>query len=542
MATLAQINDTLRDQTSSIEDGTRTTAGLRDRFGEFLDRQQGSGDKREQEIEERQKERRQRVMAQRPRGFSAGLQQGLGFGGGLNFGGIAQSILGAMGLAAGAIGLGAGRLLKFSPAIVALSDFGEKAIRGMVDYIDEEIEGVDFKEETKKRLTQGGQAAIAAKLLGAKGLFGPAIAGVIGAYGETGIQKFNEAFGNKDGTYNIPLTDIEIDTETEAFKDALAITAALIAPSLIKIAGKLAFKALKKVPLAGAAGAVSVALASMFGLKSSTGGIPPDPDEIKNNKKPTPKTKTVTVKPLAASSMMQFNSPPGSQKITPANINAMIGKSSGDPRVNIKPNPNKPGRVPFKFPQLEKAIENLKTSGDGLSKSVGKMLVVPAILYEYFSGLKNEELSDVPNVLKGTTNLLAEGTAGTFDFAANIANSIANMGIMGGNFVANQMGMEGTDLRFNTNIDTSGAVKRAINSYFAGTLATPSLNDAGMSPNIGLLPPGGLSAEGYTMGAGEKIETYNFRGGDANTTSQTIIQNVGTVVSPADHFLIQLND
>ena len=167
---------------------------------------------------------------------------------------------------------------------------------------------------------------------------------------------------------------------------------------------------------------------------------------------------------------------------------------------------------------------------------------MPAILYEYFSGLKNEELSDVPNVLKGTTNLLAEGTAGTFDFAANIANSIANMGIMGGNFVANQMGMEGTDLRFNTNIDTSGAVKRAINSYFAGTLATPSLNEAGMSPNIGLLPPGGLSAEGYTMGAGEKIETYSFRGGDANTTSQTIIQNVGTVVSPADHFLIQLND
>ena len=61
MATLAQINDTLRDQTSSIEDGTRTTAGLRDRFGEFLDRQQGSGDKREQEIEERQKERRQEL-------------------------------------------------------------------------------------------------------------------------------------------------------------------------------------------------------------------------------------------------------------------------------------------------------------------------------------------------------------------------------------------------------------------------------------------------------------------------------------------------
>ena len=58
MATLAQINDTLKDQTSSIEDGTETTAGLRERFGKFLDRQQGSGDKREIEIEARQKERR----------------------------------------------------------------------------------------------------------------------------------------------------------------------------------------------------------------------------------------------------------------------------------------------------------------------------------------------------------------------------------------------------------------------------------------------------------------------------------------------------
>ena len=42
MATLAQINETLRDQTSSIEDGTKTTEGLKDRFGKFLDRQQGS--------------------------------------------------------------------------------------------------------------------------------------------------------------------------------------------------------------------------------------------------------------------------------------------------------------------------------------------------------------------------------------------------------------------------------------------------------------------------------------------------------------------
>ena len=85
MATLAQINETLRDQTSSIEDGTRTTAGLRDRFSEFLDAAQKAGDSREDEIEERQKERRQRVIASRPTSFTQGLTQGLGFGNGFGF-------------------------------------------------------------------------------------------------------------------------------------------------------------------------------------------------------------------------------------------------------------------------------------------------------------------------------------------------------------------------------------------------------------------------------------------------------------------------
>jgi hypothetical protein len=349
MATLAQINDTLRDQTSSIEDGTKTTAGLKDRFGQFLDRQQGSGDKRENEIEARQKERRQRVMASRPTSFTQGVTQGLGFGGGLGFGAIAQKLLAGMGIAAGAIGLGAGKLLRFGPAIIALSDFGEKAIRGMVDYIDDEIEGVDFKEETKKRLTQGGQAAIAAKLLGAKGLFGPAIAGVIGAYGETGIQKFNEFFGKTDGKYNIPLTDVQIDTETQAFKDGLAIAAGIAAPGFLKFLGRGLLFFLKKIGAGRAAAAMGASVAAMLGIKNpfAASNVGPALDEIKKNK-PPPKPANLSVAPLS-----KYGIRPGSgTTMPPANNNV----------APVKPRPT----VPFKFPQLEGAGEKLKNIVKGM--------------------------------------------------------------------------------------------------------------------------------------------------------------------------------
>ena len=304
MATLAQINETLRDQTSSIEDGTRTTAGLRDRFGEFLDRQQGSGDKREQEIEERQKERRQRVMASRPTSFTQGLTQGLGFGGGFGFGAIAERILGAMGLAAGAIGLGAGRLLRLGPAIAVMSKFGEQAISGLVDYVDKEIDGLDFSAEAKETLTKGGQFALAARFAGIKSPLGLAMAGLVGAYGEETMRKVNEAFGNKDGVYTIPGTAIDIDTESQAFIGALGFAMAAIAPALLRFVGTRLAAALALLPVGRGVKALSAALGLAMGIKAVSGGAPPDPDEIKNNKKPTVKT----VKPITAASAMNFRS------------------------------------------------------------------------------------------------------------------------------------------------------------------------------------------------------------------------------------------
>jgi len=504
MATLAQINETLRDQTSSIEDGTRTTAGLRDRFGEFLDKQQGSGDKREQEIEERQKERRQRVMASRPRSFSQGLTQGLGFGG-LNFGGIAEKLLGAMGLAAGTIGLGAGKLLRFAPAIAVMSKFGEKAIGGLVDYIDGEILKTDFTEETKKRLTQGGQAAIATKLLGAKGLFGPAIAGVIGAYGETGIKKFNEFFGKTDGKYNIPLTDIEIDTETAAFRDGLAIAAGIAAPGFLKFLGRGLLFFLGRVGAGRAAVAMGAAVAGMLGLKNpfAATNVAPDPDEIKKNK-PKPKT----VKPITSASALNFRSAIKTTTTIPkaANINAMSFSTAADPRVNMKAaNLNNAPKVTTKstiFKKYDDAIIRMAEASDGLKKAVGKTFLPAALVYEYMSGLKDPALADTPDFMKGTVNLLAETTGGTIDLLSNGVNAMINLASMGVNRGLNQIGTDFQIPMLSMDSNLSGAIKRSVNSGFKN-FQLPTLNDQGMIDNIGLFPPN----VGLVPGGGAQIES-----------------------------------
>mgnify|MGYP001325181938 CR=1 FL=1 len=543
MATLAQINETLRDQTSSIEDGTKTTASLRDRFGEFLDRQKGSGDKREEEIETRRKERRQRVLASRPTSFTQGLTQGLGFGNGFGFGAIAQKILGAMGLAAGTIGLGAGKLLKFSPAIVALSDFGEKAIRGMVDYIDEEIEGVDFKEETKNRLTQGGQAAIASKLLGAKGLFGPAIAGIIGAYGETGIKKFNEFFGKKDGKYNIPLTDIEIDTETEAFKDALAISAALLAPSLIRMAGRLAWKGLRKVPLGRAATAVSVALSAMFGNKLSAGGTPVyDPNEAKNKGKGNVKF----TKPVGGTSMaMNFKAgikPPSTLSTQAANLAKapVIAANSNSAPSKKFMNINSPlggGKVPKSAAGLSAFMNSVSKFQKAMTSTLGVVSkFVPLIGVGLEAGLAqiNPNYSPEMDPLSKASASIITSPIALIDSLQNLtafANNMVNTGVNYG------LDAAGIDYQFGMMkySDMSGYIQREINKGYMSQLQNP--------PEIGFTPPNiGLAPEGFITDATfPNNPPVSFRGGDVSKTEQTIIQGVGQVISPADHFLVKID-
>tara|TARA_B100000963_G_scaffold174593_1_gene151878 strand:+ start:1102 stop:2739 length:1638 start_codon:yes stop_codon:yes gene_type:complete len=545
MATLAQINETLRDQTSSIEDGTRTTAGLRDRFGEFLDAAQKAGDSREEELEAKQKERNQRAIAQRPSSFTQGLKQGLGLPSGFGIGGIAQKILGAMGMAAGGIGLGAGKLLKFGPAIAVMSEFGEKAIGGLVDYVDKEIDGIDFSDEAKETLTKGGQFALAARFAGIKSPLGLAMAGLVGAYGEETMKKVNEAFGNEDGVYTIPGTAIDIDTESQAFIGALGYAMALIAPALIKFAGKRLALALALLPLGKGVKALSSALGLALGIKTISDGKLPPTDEIEKNKN---KNKTKTVKTLQKSlaaqnaARMMLMEPKGAG-LKPANLNAIISSTkTGDPRVDIKPNPNKAGKVPFRFPQLEGAFDKVKQSADGLAKSAGKMLVVPAILYEYLSGIGSEELKDTPDFLQGTTNLLAEATGGTLDFAGNLMGSILNAGIMSTNFAANKVGMDENLIGFRFKpSDYAGAIRRGVNSFFAGTLNTPALDSAGMSPRIDLFPPNSGLATADQFNAGgvgtlmvDESRTVNNMGGNMQVLSMPGQSDAFTLVKPTN--------
>ena len=515
MATLAQINETLRDQTSSIEDGTRTTAGLRDRFGEFLDRQQGSGDKREQEIEERQKERRQRVMASRPTSFTQGLSQGLGFGGGLNFGAIGEKILGAMGLAAGAIGVGAGKLLRLGPAIAVMSKFGEKAIGGFIDYIDGEIDSIDFSKAAKEDLTKGGQFALAARFLGFRNPLSIVLAGAVGAYGDEVIDIVNKRLKNEDGKFTIPFLEREVDTKSAEFQMALGTAVAAFAPTILSMSGGIIKQVLKKIPLGRAVQLVGLAAATFFGLRSGS-GAPPDPDEIKKNKKATVKT----VKPITAASAMNFRSAIQTTTTIPkaanVNVSPMNFRSGAQTNTSV---------IAKKY---DDAILRMAAASDGLKKAIGKTFLPAAIVYEYMSGLKDPDLANTPNFAKGTVNLLAETTGGTIDLLANGVNAMINLASMGINRGLNQLGSDAQIPMLSTSQDLAGSIKRSIDSGFANFGSGP----IGMAPpNVGLTPPELFNA--FPNGQVQFNDLSNNqqnRGGDMNIISIGNTMDMGSKV------------
>ena len=543
MATLAEINETLRDQTSSIEDGTRTTKGLRDRFGEFLDAAQKAGDSREDEIEERQKERRKRIIASRPTSFTQGLTRGLGFGNGFGFGEIAQKILGAMGVAAGTIGLGAGKLLRFGggfgAAIAVMSKFGEQAIGGLVDYVDKEIDGLDFSAEAKETLTKGGQFALAARFAGIKSPLGLAMAGLVGAYGEETMRKVNAAFGNEDGVYTIPGTAIDIDTESQAFLGALGLTMASIAPALLKFVGKRLALALALLPIGRGVKALSAALALAMGIpKAVSGGALPDPDEIKKNKKPPVKPKPIGGS-AAASRLLKFNNPLGKSRLIPGT-------------TKIKPafpkNPGYVGRGPDgKFMSFNNPLgESKVTKAGGISsflKSVSKFddalrlttkaFVPLGIAAEVAFAQNNPNFDGMDPVSKSAAGVLTsplslmDSLQNLYATANNLTNKAVNFGLDAAG-IDYQLGMMSM-------ADTAGTAQRAINRGYVNYLENPSAITAA-PPNIG------LSAEGFITDAlSNSNPPVNFRSGDTNVRNDTIIQGVGQVISPADQFLIQID-
>lgn len=506
MATLAQINDTLRDQTSSIEDGTKTTAGLKDRFGQFLDRQQGSGDKREDEIEARQKERRQRVMASRPASFTQGVTQGLGFGGGLGFGAIAQKLLAGMGLAAGAIGLGAGKLISFAPAIAVMSKFGEQAINALVDYVEKEyFDDKQLEPKTKKNLVDGVQTAIGARLLGVKSPLGLAIAGIVGAYGDTAIAAINKKFGKENGVYTIPGTELDIDTQSEAFISALGVTLSLVAPALLRFAGKGLLKLLLKMGAGRAAVAMGAAVAGMLGLKNpfAASGKPPPIDEMKdaNAKKPpgpvvTRKTPIPQVNAAAAAAarLQAINSPPTTGRKVSSygaptvrrdaqgrfrSLNDMVG-GGGRAEAVIKARKQADARI---------KIEAIKNSA-ALKKTAGLLLRVAgplALAYEGYRGANNKDLNNLPTGLAIGTQITTGYTLGILDLLQNGYTTLDNLSRQAMNFGLNAVGVDEA-YRFNMApmSDLAGGANRFLNKAYAPPKLPNISAIAPAPPNVGL--------------------------------------------------------
>ena len=480
MATLAEINETLRDQTSSIKDGTKTTASLRDRFGEFLDAAQKAGDSREDEIEERQRERRKKAIASRPSSFTAGLKRGLGLPEGFGVGAIAEKLMGAMGLAAGAIGLRAGKLLRFGPAVAVMSKFGEQAIAGLVDYVDKEIEGIDFSKQAKEDLTKGAQFGLAARFLGFRNPLAVAIAGAVGAYGDEAIDIVNKRLKNPDGTYKVPFLDVEIDTKSEGFQMALAYAAAAIAPTILGITGTLLKGALKKIPLVRAASLVGAATMAFFGLGGKN--APPDANEIKNNKKP-PK-------------------PPPVPK--PANLNVaplvnMVKPGAGT-TMAVANNNTKP-KVPLKFPQLDGSKEKLKNlvrqlgSFDAALKFLMKGAVPVGVGYEVAMSRGNQNLQNMDPVSAAVTAAGTEMTLGFIDLLQDQYNKMVNLTTAGINYGIRKSGFD-YQIGYNTqDPDLAGGAQRLIAKAYGNYLQKPSVISPQL-PNVGLVTPDQFQAMG----------------------------------------------
>jgi len=147
MASLAEINKTLKEQTSAIEYGNEGTDDLRMKFGAFVDSMQGNaGDRREKELEAGRMSRAGRARAAGPRGMARGFGAGIGgLLGGLGGFGKAAATLGIAGLLAMQFVDGA----KIKTNVETLLSIGER-----------------YKEDTIKTLFSDGATILALKGLG----------------------------------------------------------------------------------------------------------------------------------------------------------------------------------------------------------------------------------------------------------------------------------------------------------------------------------------------------------------------------------------
>tara|TARA_B100001094_G_scaffold263500_1_gene265123 strand:+ start:97 stop:1869 length:1773 start_codon:yes stop_codon:yes gene_type:complete len=206
MASLAEINKTLKEQTSAIEYGNRGTDDLRMKFGAFVDGiKGGAGDRREQEIEAQRASRAGRARAAGPRGMARGFGAGLGgLLGGLGGMGKFAAMLGIAGLAA----------MQFLD--------GEKIKKNVETILSI---GERYKEDTVKTLFSDGATILALKGLGLGLLVfsaGGAAAAGVDALDKKTMDKYETSTGWSENVKTNVLTLLSISNGVKETMSNLA--------------------------------------------------------------------------------------------------------------------------------------------------------------------------------------------------------------------------------------------------------------------------------------------------------------------------------
>ena len=202
MASLAEINKTLKEQTSAIEYGNRGTDDLRMKFGAFVDGiKGGAGDRREQEIESARASRASgKARAAGPRGIARGF--GAGIGGLLGGLGGRLAGLGKFAAVAGIAGLAAMQFLdgeKIAKNVTAILSIGER-----------------YKEDTIKTLFSDGATILALKGLGVGLLVfsaGGAAAAGVDALDKKTLEKYESSTGWAENIKKNVVTLLSISKE-----------------------------------------------------------------------------------------------------------------------------------------------------------------------------------------------------------------------------------------------------------------------------------------------------------------------------------------
>jgi hypothetical protein len=266
---------------------------------------------------------------------------------------------------------------------------------------------------------------------------------------------------------------MEIDTNSEGFVNALGITAALIAPTLLKTVGKGLLFALKKFPAIRLATVLAGSVGAMLGLSSGAAdartkeatankGDPRNkPGAYDSGSRPkatlpdSTNPRILTANIDRAPSAPQFSANMDRPPTTPRTI-------ANDAYIKSLQTKQK---VPLKFPQLEGLSNKLKASlanaktvpkinidskaisskystfgkgfdMDKLIKPVAKLAVPAVIAYDAYLGTQSKELENVSTGGAAATNVATGATLGTVDFLNNAVVDAYNVLLAGQNKLA----------------------------------------------------------------------------------------------------------